>query len=1263
MEPWREFMRAIPKLFRNGMALLWMLVLVPSFQAAAPIESSAVERARQAITSRDLQSAAWLIEGGLADDPYDLEWRLLHSELLAARGQLTLAILDVQEIGREQPDDLRCKVLEAQWLCHLGRLQSAQQLYERLLRQAPDDLDLRARLALTFAWRGDGETARTHLERILLKAPYHEVAFIAHLRVLIALGHSTTAWNAAQRRDRDTGELDAELGLLMAGLAARVGAIAQAHALAARTTSDPDLQQRQGAFRAVQYHRQGETDLAGKWLESLLAQEFPSYDALIEAANANAAVDRLPHARELFERALALTPERPEAQLGLARLASREGRPSGCLSIYQELTRKNPEALEAWLGITRVAQLLNDPALMREALEQAWHGAPRSSFLHRERLRLALLEGDTSGFEAALKSYLDDQPSDRSARLWELRWRHARAEPIPASSVLALLDPMAPDITSQALGLLTGDDQNAVEIPDSLPNAPDPTLQQDCHLALAQHLAVTLRRDWAIRVARTVSTDAEQWVEALANGWWAYLSTPLVAHTALAPGFDSQARAVWLADQVQRRLRTLTVETDSPIEEEWLIRRALWFDEWRGRWASEAAGSALQDRVTTLVPDWCAAPQSREVEEAWRRAELPLPLGHRTGLNLLLRARWRHYRFDHDGAVRLLRELDSRAAAGVEAAHARVEILRASGRWSESLALLGEIIADGRPSPLVRIQHVELLRRLGRYTEATRQLDRLDAEQFHEPDYFLQRALLARAVGHQDEAWSWLDAGLAVYSEATLLLVLKSDWLQQTRQSVALAQLVERADVPGWINPDILAMAWPHLGTEVRNRILQSPQWWFNWHWLPWERLACRSVAELERRSQQAAVAGECHRAIQQLIPALDSTIPDSDLWLKAGRLLELDNQTDESVRAYRHAELLGLGRTDALTSALALSSRSRPNDAAREFTRRLNQQPDDPSLRKGLVLALLRAGQVTAADRALAPLVETLPDDPETQILAAQVRNAMGRVRQARSLYNSLLRDDPLHADARAGRLALRDTGEWGVATGYEYAILGDITGEGNDPADWQEAHVSAFWRRPFRETWKLEYRWIERNREDGQQVLVDWSRGLNRDWLMRLNVGTGLDGDIVPRFRAGAGASHRFSERLHGHLDARYLRFSDVDVWQAFPGALWRWHPRGSVEARVYLSYNVFQAGADELSVTWLLQTSWQLTRDVAAAIHYARGNENSLDPIPGLIANDTFQSIGAHLELEGPVGWSFRPAYRYERHQRFDLHAFGLAFSARF
>jgi tetratricopeptide (TPR) repeat protein len=462
MEPWREFMRAIPKLFRNGMALLWMLVLVPSFQAAAPIESSAVERARQAITSRDLQSAAWLIEGGLADDPYDLEWRLLHSELLAARGQLTLAILDVQEIGREQPDDLRCKVLEAQWLCHLGRLQSAQQLYERLLRQAPDDLDLRARLALTFAWRGDGETARTHLERILLKAPYHEVAFIAHLRVLIALGHSTTAWNAAQRRDRDTGELDAELGLLMAGLAARVGAIAQAHALAARTTSDPDLQQRQGAFRAVQYHRQGETDLAGKWLESLLAQEFPSYDALIEAANANAAVDRLPHARELFERALALTPERPEAQLGLARLASREGRPSGCLSIYQELARKKPEALEAWLGITRVAQLLNDPALMREALEQAWHGAPRSSFLHRERLRLALLEGDTSGFEAALKSYLDDQPSDRSARLWELRWRHARAEPIPASSVLALLDPMAPDITSQALGLLTGDDQNAV---------------------------------------------------------------------------------------------------------------------------------------------------------------------------------------------------------------------------------------------------------------------------------------------------------------------------------------------------------------------------------------------------------------------------------------------------------------------------------------------------------------------------------------------------------------------------------------------------------------------------------------------------------------------------------------------------------------------------------------------------------------------------------------------------------------------------------
>jgi YaiO family outer membrane protein len=347
----------------------------------------------------------------------------------------------------------------------------------------------------------------------------------------------------------------------------------------------------------------------------------------------------------------------------------------------------------------------------------------------------------------------------------------------------------------------------------------------------------------------------------------------------------------------------------------------------------------------------------------------------------------------------------------------------------------------------------------------------------------------------------------------------------------------------------------------------------------------------------------------------------------------------------------------------LAQSSRRRPNDAAREFARRLDQQPDDPSLRKGLVLALLRAGQVTAADRALAPLIETMPDDPEAQMLGAQVRNAMGRVRHARSLYNSLLRDDPLNLDARAGRLALRDIGEWGVVTGYEYAVLRDTTGYGNDPADWQEALVSAFWRRPFRETWNIEYRWIERNREDGQQVLLDWSRGLNRDWLIRLNAGMGLNGDIVPKLRAGAGASHRFSERLYGNLDGRYLRFANVDVWQVFPGAIWRWHPRGTVEARVYLSHNVFDDGTDESSLTWLLQTSWQLTRDVTAAVHYARGNENSFDPVPGLVAHDTFQSVGAHLRLDGPAGWSLHPAYRYERHQRFDLHAIGLGFSTRF
>ena len=65
----------------------------------------------------------------------------------------------------------------------------------------------------------------------------------------------------------------------------------------------------------------------------------------------------------------------------------------------------------------------------------------------------------------------------------------------------------------------------------------------------------------------------------------------------------------------------------------------------------------------------------------------------------------------------------------------------------------------------------------------------------------------------------------------------------------------------------------------------------------------------------------------------------------------------------------------------------------------------------------------------------------------------------------------------------------------------------------------------------------------------------------------------------------------------------------------------------------------------------------------LFYAQGDEDSLDPIPGLIANDRYLSVGAHYRFWWNRHWSIQPTYRFERHDQFDLHGFGLNVSRRF
>jgi YaiO family outer membrane protein len=1220
-------------------------------------------RAQKALRERDLLQARQLIESELARTPGDPDWRLLHADWQAASGQLTNALAALRRITVDHPTHRRAHFREAQVLTQLGRLRSAELKYEAYLQDAPNDLDAVAGLGLTWSWRGDWQRAKRLFSDALQRNPDHELAFYSQVRALASAGQSALAWRLARARDLQTHEKDAELGLLLAGLAARINAVDLVEHLATRPATDPDLQRRQDAFLATHLIRRGRYEEGLRRMEWFATLDSHDYDALLDAADAYAAADQRTLARQFYERAARVTPQRPEARLGLARLSSREGRVAGGLALYQAIVAENSESLEGWLGVIRSAQFLNDAARVEEALAQAWRIAPRSALLHQEELRLALQNGDAYAFRDRLRRYLADQPDDRVALLWSQRWQLGTDQPLQDEAFAQLLDPLAPDLTSQALRLCAADpDTFACAIASLATTLGTDDLHPHAETALGERLAVHLLR-LPPELQATLPAGHQAWLDTLAQGWWAYAYTPFAYQAELPAAFDAQAMTVWLVAELERRWRALGIEKESGLEDEWRLMRALWFSQWRGQWERPAAAEDLHRRLLQMMAGGDTSLRLAEIEEAWRRSEQSLHPPFDALPQQIERARWRQYRYDYAGAAELLRRLQSEHPLAVEPAQRHAEILSASGRLAEAARFYRLMANTGQPSPAVRLHYANLLRRLGRQVEAEQQLDWLQKEGFAEPDWYLQRMDQARASGLAEESWTWLAAGRKAFPHVITLQARQAEELWRRQQPERLATMLAEGPVPAWIHPDLLASAQPHLSPERLREILRSPRWWFTWRWLPWLRLPNHTLSESERRMAQSLLEGQADLALQALWPAVTARLPDSDLWFKAARVLDLTGRQSDSRQAFHLAWLLGLGREDARIGELTELAHRRPIEAAREFARILDERPDSTEARKGLILSLLRAGEFAAADQALTIFIESAADDPEVQMLTAQVRSAMGRLRSARSLYASLLRADPLAADTRAARVALQGSHEWEVATGLEYDLCQDNTGSGPDPDDWLEAFVSASWRRPIRNTYTVEYHWYRRFGEPANQMLAEWTQAANRDWVVRLNGSVALSGDFIPKWRMGGGANYRLRDHLFTSLDLNYLAYVDTRVAQVVPGLLWGWHPRSTLETRLYLSQSQFDAGGSETGFTWLCRGSWQLSRESVLLLHGAVGNENNLDPIPGLIGNDRFAGGGISLRLGWRHRWQMAPAYRFEAHETYLLHGLGLSLSCRF
>ena len=308
----------------------------------------------------------------------------------------------------------------------------------------------------------------------------------------------------------------------------------------------------------------------------------------------------------------------------------------------------------------------------------------------------------------------------------------------------------------------------------------------------------------------------------------------------------------------------------------------------------------------------------------------------------------------------------------------------------------------------------------------------------------------------------------------------------------------------------------------------------------------------------------------------------------------------------------------------------------------------------------MVRRGEPAAAEKALQPLIESAPDDPEVRLIAAQVKASEGRVRQARSLDQSILRADPLSYDARAGRLSLNDANEFGFTAGYNHSFLKDTSSSGTALPDWNETFAAGYWHRPNQQTFSMDIHHFSRFGLKADQLNLAYAKKLNDRWIVRLSEGTALSGQFIPVWRVGAGTSRRLTSQLFADLDFNHLHFSDVSVWQAIPGITWRWHPHLTTFSKIYLSQSELKGGLFNQVITYSFGTSWEFSNQSSVQIRYSIGGEDASNVTRNLIGENGFQSLGLNLKLGWRHRFSIEPNFSYETHQKFDSYSPGLSFS---
>lgn len=393
-------------------------------------------------------------------------------------GRVAILLSENRAQQSRNPKDVELQIQEARYLSWLARHYTAANRYRAILREHPGHAEALTGYGRSLYWQGNWREAETVLGQAIALSKANDLApRNAYIRVIAEQGRAAEAYRQALDLDRATGHQDPTLGMIIADMLGNIGMHDDGLGYASRPTSDADLQIRQTAYRAKQTLNQQGKQSASQAARSIVSVHPDLYNAYIAAGDLLAESRRDQEAINAYDTAARMSPEREEAYLGRARVVRTRGRHARALELFQTVVQANPESINGWIGVAEMSRFRGEYARAWQALETAHSVAPGSADVFREKLKLALAQNDAALFRSTLHQYRAAQPADPYIVLWMNKWAAARGGPVNEDQIRGILDPMAPELNTEALSLLRGSAKvGLAEATAAVPAAPSPEL-------------------------------------------------------------------------------------------------------------------------------------------------------------------------------------------------------------------------------------------------------------------------------------------------------------------------------------------------------------------------------------------------------------------------------------------------------------------------------------------------------------------------------------------------------------------------------------------------------------------------------------------------------------------------------------------------------------------------------------------------------------------------------------------------------------------